>query len=342
MLSGFQLLRDKVQKIAQEIEASLREMPSVIERAGVDVLLVDEIVLSGPTIAEMMHLPYVAISTSVPHCFGWEVSSKASGLHDKFLQLSVFNMRGPVQHRLDEYRRAIGLGSAREVQQVFPPVAYLTQLPQCLDLPRETLPANFYYVGPLADEKLRLRVEFPFEHLDGRRLIYASLGTARAIQLNLFNMIAEASARFDVQLALSLGGRGDEGLLSNLPGRPLVVKEAPQLELIKKADVIITHGGLNTALEALSEGKPMVIIPMGYDQPSVAARLKRLKVAEIVEKEEVSEQTIYEALLKILGDRCYRDAAVLLQKKISHEEGIEGAVHIIENKLANYIARYRS
>ena len=63
-----------------------------------------------------------------------------------------------------------------------------------------------------------------------------------------------------------------------LPGNPLVVGYAPQLELLSRATLTITHAGLNTALESLSAGVPMVAIPVGNDQPGVSARLKAARV----------------------------------------------------------------
>lgn len=60
---------------------------------------------------------------------------------------------------------------------------------------------------------------------------------------------------------ISLGGGGSPELLQGMPGSPLVVGYAPQLELLKKATLTITHAGLNTVLESLSNGVPMVAIP---------------------------------------------------------------------------------
>jgi UDP:flavonoid glycosyltransferase YjiC (YdhE family) len=71
---------------------------------------------------------------------------------------------------------------------------------------------------------------------------------------------------------LSLGSR-DQRLDLNLEGAPFVVPFAPQLELLRRAAITITHAGLNTALESLAQGVPMVAIPITNDQPGVASRL---------------------------------------------------------------------
>ncbi|RQH11362.1 glycosyl transferase family 1, partial [Okeania hirsuta] len=77
----------------------------------------------------------------------------------------------------------------------------------------------------------------------------------------------------DAQLVMSLGGSATPESLPNLPGNSLVVKYAPQLELLQKATLTITHAGMNTTLECLNNAVPMVAIPIAFDQPGVAARV---------------------------------------------------------------------
>src|SRR6202042_1731300 len=91
--------------------------------------------------------------------------------------------------------------------------------------------------------------------------------------LGIFRKIAEACAGLNVQLVISLGGGLEPDRLRSLSGDPLVVRFAPQLELVKRASLVITHAGLNTVLESLAEGVPLVALPQGNDQPGVAARI---------------------------------------------------------------------
>lgn len=340
IMSEIAALRYGVKRVVGDMGMSLRETPGALTQAGVDALIIDEIALAGPTIAQMLDLPYFLISTSVPHNFGWSVpnlsgsspSSFFSRLQNSLLQLSVLEMRGPVHWRLDEFRRKAGLGPVREMGKVFPELAHIAQLPRAMDFPRSTL-SNFYYTGPFVDENARPPVDFPWDRLDGRPLIYASLGTAKNKQVEIFHLIAEASKDFDLQLVISLGGRGDPEMYGNLPGSPLVVRDAPQLELLKMAKIVITHGGLNTAMEALMEGKPMIAIPMAYDQPAVAARLEWLKVAEVLPANELSVERLRLALSKVFSNASYRNAAKELQASLHCARGLERAANLIEGAL---------
>ena len=346
--SGVAALRYGMRRIAGDMEMSLQEAPSALTQTGIDALVIDEIVLSGPTLAQMLCLPYFVVSTSVPHNFGWAVPPWLTGcnypishfdrLQNAMLQISVFCMRGPIRWKLDKYRRQAGLGPSRRIQNIFPALAQIAQLPRCLDFPRTTLPSNFHYTGPFIDESARPLVEFPWNRLDGRPLVYASLGTARNGQPRVFHLISEACNKLNLQLVMSLGGRGDLEIYDDLPGNPVVVRDAPQLELIKMAAIVITHGGLNTVLETLLEGKPMIAIPFAYDQPAVAARLAWLKAAEVIPINELSAESVRFALSKVINNPLYRDTARELQAGIRSAPGLECAVEVIERALERYAA----
>jgi zeaxanthin glucosyltransferase len=341
----FAMLRLDVKRVIADLELFLGETPSALLRAGVNALIVNEIALTGPTIAEMLDLPYFIISTSVPHSFGWsshpgsltDPKSWVSRIHRAWLEVSVLRMRGPVRGALDEYRKRVGLGPVRKMQRVFPELAQITQLPQCLDLPRAALPKNFYYTGPFVNRAARREADFPWSRLDARPIIYASLGTTRNVKPAIFRLVSEVCQEFDLQLVISLGNRLCPTMFADMPGDPVVVKYAPQLELLQRAQVVITHGGSNTVFEALLEGKPMLVIPIAHDQPAIAARLARLKIAEVIPVETITARRLRSALLKLLSSSSYDHAAKRAQARMRSMDGSERAVEIIEELLHNQV-----
>jgi MGT family glycosyltransferase len=140
-----------------------------------------------------------------------------------------------------------------------------------------------------------------------------------------------------VQLVISLGGRRDPDIFHDLPGKPLVVRDAPQLELLKKAEIVITHAGPNTVFETLMQGKPMLAIPKTLDQPAIAARLARFGAAIVLRPGKLSAQEIRSALAKILQDPSYRNAARALQARIQSARGLEKAVNLIEDAMEDHM-----
>ena len=334
-------IRERLNRTTTEIEAFLREYPIAIRAAGVDALIMGEISLAGPTVAEILRLPYFIVSISIPHNFGWAVSrsiapsrSWLERLQKELLEVSVLRMKGPIRRSLDRYRKHFGLGSIRKIGETFPELAHITQWPKCLDSPRSNLPTNFFYTGPFVDKDGRAFADFPWDRLDERPLIYTSLGTTKRGDPAIFHRIAEACSGLDLQLVISLGGRHDPAMFNHLPGNPVVVKYAPQLELLNRAEIVITHAGPNTVLEALMQGKPMLALPITLDQPAIAAHLARLGVAEVLSTENRSAQQIRAALIKMRKDSGYQDAAQNLKTAIRSLRGLDRAVDIIEEALA--------
>jgi MGT family glycosyltransferase len=153
-------------------------------------------------------------------------------------------------------------------------LAVITQTPKELDFPNVPWPAQFHYSGPFHDNGGREQVPFPWEKLTDKALIYAALGSLVNGSHHVYRTILDAVGTLsEVQVVLSIGNNVNPNDLGQIPSNTIVVSTAPQIELLKRTALCITHAGLNTALEALTQGVPMVAIPIGYDQPGVAARI---------------------------------------------------------------------
>ena len=105
---------------------------------------------------------------------------------------------------------------------------------------------------------------------------------------------------------------------------------APQLALLRRAALSITHAGLNTALESLSHGLPMVAIPITNDQPGVASRLEWLGVAEVVQPGKLSAARLRAAIETVLRDSRHRENALRRQEEIRNVNGPALAADIAE------------
>ena len=349
--SEIAMLRFNLKRVARDVEHYLEETPPAVSAARIDALLINEVALTGPSVAQMLGLPYFLISTSVPHQFGWQgtswltghryISSPVAWLQSALLEVSALRVRGPIRRTLDEYRKRKGLGPMRELPNTHRCLAHITQLPECIDLPHRSLRGNFYYTGPWVSNAARPRIDFPWEKLDGRAVIYVTFGTTRNALTPILRMIAEACQDLDAQLVMTLGNRFEPQRFADLPGHPVIVKFAPQLDLLKMANLAITHAGSNSTLEALAEGKPMVVIPLAYDQPAIAKRLSRLGVAEVLPVMRLSPARIRKAVTKVLDDSRYRDAARTVQSKIASLRGTKRAADIIAVEMEAYAVQQR-
>lgn len=109
-----------------------------------------------------------------------------------------------------------------------------------------------------------------------------------------------------------------------------MVNYAPQLELLQRAALVITHAGMNTVLEALSCGVPIVAIPITNDQPGVAARLRWSGAGERVPLWQLSVPLLKSSIQRVLSQSSYREQAQRLQQAIAQSGGVERAADIVE------------
>jgi MGT family glycosyltransferase len=217
-------------------------------------------------------------------------------------------------------------------------LAVITQTPKEFDFPIPHLPPQFYYAGPFHDNEGREPISFPWEKLTGKPLIYTSMGTLVNGLKNVYGTILEAVGEFpEMQVVLSVGRNFNQRDLGPIPSNTIVVRIAPQIELLKRAALCITHAGLNTALEALAQGVPMVAIPIGYDQPGVAARIAYHGVGEFVEIGNLTAPHLSELIAKVKANPSYRDKARWFQKVLGETRGLDIAADIIERVFGEHL-----
>ena len=136
-----------------------------------------------------------------------------------------------------------------------------------------------------------------------------------------------------IQVVLSIGRIINIDDLGSVPTNTLVVQSAPQIGLLKRAALCITHAGLNTTLEALAQGVPMVAIPIGYDQPGVAARIAHHGVGEFIEVERLTVERLSQLIQRVLNDSGYRNRAQYFRHVIAETDGLDLAADMIGRAL---------
>ena len=157
------------------------------------------------------------------------------------------------------------------------------------------------------------------------------MGTVHNGVGHVFRTIVEAArAHPRFQLVLALGSNLDTREIGPLPGNAIVVRHAPQIEIFKRTAVCITHAGLNTVLEALGQGVPMVAIPAGTDQPGTAARVAHTRTGVVVPFAAVTAPALLSALAEVLGNPEYRRNAARMQAAIRAANGLHRAADILE------------
>jgi MGT family glycosyltransferase len=282
-LKGIAALNYTIKFVTLEAITLLQEAPSRMKALGVEALLVDQVTSHGGTVADLLNIPFVTICSAVtlnrepsvpPFNTDWAYNPSWLGiLRNKIGYQILSRATRPITEALNDFRKKHNLSLYTHPNQRYSQLAQISQAPAAFEFPRQELPPHFHFTGPYHSANSRQSVGFPYEKLTEKPLIYASMGTLQNRLLNVFEDIATACADFDAQLVISLGGATKVEALPVLKGNPLVVEYAPQLEILQKATLMITHAGMNTSMECLTNGVPMVAIPVANDQPGVAARI---------------------------------------------------------------------
>jgi zeaxanthin glucosyltransferase len=165
------------------------------------------------------------------------------------------------------------------------------------------------------------------------------MGTILNGRSDVFRTIVAAVGKHKgLQLVLSVGAQVDLEQIGPIPGNAIVVKRAPQLELLKQASVCITHAGLNTVLESLAQGVPQVAIPIAFDQPGVAARIAHHKTGLVASLDKLNAVNLSTLVGEVLSDATYRDNARRIQKAIAEANGLSVAADLVEESLGMTVA----
>ncbi len=321
-------------------------LPSKIIQEKIDFLLVDQSDASGGSIAEYLKIPYISIvignsltwEESIPPIFtGWQYSEKIINIKRNIIGMKeVTRTFKPLHDTINSFRKKWGLQSFVFKNDLFPvsPIAQIAQMPSFFDLPRKELSSNFSYTGPFKGQMIS-NFEFPFNRLNGKPIIFVSLGTVVNSRIEIFENISKASSMFDVQLVIALGSNHIPDALLSLPNDAIVVGYAPQFEILKSAKLCITHGGLNTVLDALAHGVPLLAIPISFDQPGTAERIRWHELGDVISVNQVLEpEYLFQKLSNILNNDKYILKCQEFKAKLVALNGVVAASNLIE-KLFN-------
>jgi zeaxanthin glucosyltransferase len=318
-----------------------RQLGAALSEAHIEGMLVDQADLASGTVAEQLGIPFITISILPPVYIDDDVPpficdwqpTRVLGERDRNRRGNTLLSRlvAPILNMVNEQRRRRAMPGFLGVNDVFSSRAIVAQLPEFLDFPRAHPPRHLFHTGPFEDGQSRRVIAFPWELLTGEPLVYACMGTVRNDVRRTFEIIAAACAEFDIQLVMSLGGmRLTPEQFGTLPGNPIVVHYAPQRDILRKASVAIIHAGINTTLECIGHGVPMVAIPITDDQPGVAARIQWQGLGLALPFRKLTVGRLQDCTQKVLTDPRYRSAISKAQARMGLIRGLDQAVDIIE------------
>ncbi|MEV0147391.1 MULTISPECIES: glycosyltransferase [unclassified Nonomuraea] len=168
--------------------------------------------------------------------------------------------------------------------------------------------------------------ELPFPRGEGA-LVYFSLGSLGSSDVELMQRVIDVLATTPHQFIVSKGPLHEEiKLADNMWGAEFV----PQTKIIPLCDLVITHGGNNTTTEALHFGKPMILLPLFWDQYDNAQRVHELGYGVRLSTYGFGDEELTGALDRLLGDAGLRARLEAAGEEIRRRDGLRKAADLIE------------
>ena len=292
-----------------------------MERLKPDCIVADSMAVWGKAVAKKLGIPFVCSTTT----FAFNKESAKIMPHSLRETLSMILSLGKVNAQVKRLRQAgYPVKSVLDLigsDESVPTVVYTSPLFQpCA----ETFPEHFAFVGP-SIRPARSQVA-----KTGEKLVYISMGTVNNDMLPLYRACVQAVKGTLWQVILSVGDQVDREELGTLPDNVAVFSSVDQIAVLQKADVFLTHCGMNSASEGLYFGVPLVMLPQTSEQSGVAARAEQLGAGLRLRK--TTPDAIRAALEKAMDDPSYRENAEKIGASFRASGGAKAAADCIERR----------
>lgn len=185
---------------------------------------------------------------------------------------------------------------------------------------------------------------FNFAEIQEEKLIYISLGTVSSNNaLDIYHICFEALENTEYSVIMSIGRQTNIEALGSIPANFTVKNYVPQIDLLQKTKLFITHGGMNSTSEALYYGVPLIVIPTGKDQPMIAQRVSELGSGIRLSLDGLTSTQFSEAVSTVFANEDFRLKAVEIGQSFQKAGGYKQAVDEIGKfKVLQGISAYSS
>jgi MGT family glycosyltransferase len=199
---------------------------------------------------------------------------------------------------------------------------------------------TYKFVGPSINPRIDAPV-FPFDALvQGKPLLYISLGSIYNEHPEFYRLCFDTFADSNWQVVMSVGHNTLLGKLGAIPKNLLVQNEVPQLDILQRASLFISHGGMNSVSEALYHGVPLIIIPQAGDQTFVARRVEQLGAGKMLHRSKVHMHQLRHLVDDIIASSAFRKASDRIGATLRQAGGYIRAADEIEQFISNQSSKH--
>ena len=320
-----------------------RDVTEELQREPADVAVVDTMIPSAMFGAEVsrvravivMHGPYMIPRPDIPPLgTGWMPSKGPLGrLRDRSaaaVTLAVFRSWMP---SLNRTRAEVGLPPVRDLPGL---MARADRILVCsspsYDFGPGSVPANVRYVGPQLDDEAGGASAGPWAGPPGRPLVLVGLSSTVMRQEGLLQRAADALGQLPVRGLVTTGPAVDPAVIS-APANVTVTRWVRHADVLPHCSAVITHGGHGTVMKALIAGVPLVVVPLGRDQPDNAGRVVYAGAGVRLRKT-ATASALRAAISRVTEDPRYRAAAQHMAARLAAERDDNRVVDELEQVAA--------
>ncbi|MFN2747203.1 MULTISPECIES: macrolide family glycosyltransferase [unclassified Bacillus (in: firmicutes)] len=307
----------------KEVEEVLPQLEAIYEHDKPDLIIFDFMAMTGKILAEKLGIKAVRLC-----------STYAQNDHFQFSYLSREKYQAELTDEQKEALKNSNLPSFFE--EVFKPADLnIVFMPRAFQPYGDTFDERFCFVGPsLSKRKFQEKESTALLHGDDRPVMLISLGTAFNAWPEFYQMCIDAFGGSKWRVIMAVGTTIDPESFADIPENFSIHQRVPQLEILKKASLFITHGGMNSTMEGLNAGVPLIVIPQMAEQEMTAERVNELGLGIHLKPEETTVAILQEAVSQVDGDAELMKRVQDMQKNIKEAGGAEKAADEIEAFLA--------
>ncbi len=283
-----------------------------------DVVVCDEADFGSLLAAEQLGLPYASVNVMAAGSF---VRRSVIGgvLNDVRAELGL--PRDPALRMIDRYL----------VLSPFPP--------EFRD-PAHPLPTTGHSFRPFDEIAASEPVSWSGQQ-PAAPLVYFSLGTVFNTESgDLFARVLAGLDALPINVLVTVGHEIDPAEFGPQPGHIRIERYVPQETVLPHCSLIVSHGGSGSVAGALAHGVPMLLIPMGADQPQNAWRTEALGLGRWLDPITATAEIVAEAATEVLNEPAYRQTADRFKRAFAALPGSDQTVGLIEGLIATRAPRH--
>ena len=311
------------------IQQSAQKLPYLLETVRAeqaDCIVYDSMFLWARFVAQILHIPAVGLRPS--YAVSPTYAANTPNPFARFAQSSPQSSPGmaSLNDELAQLSSTYGLPllDMHSVLMYAEPLM-IVFLPRAFQPFGETFDERFLFVGPSLQSHRHEPNPFPLQTLGEQPRLYISLGTVFNNQADFYNLCFAAFADTEWQVILSTGRQVDQSLLDVAPQNFIVVPHVSQLEVLPRTDIFISHGGMNSTMESLYYGVPLIIIPQINEQAVTAQRVQELGLGIALDRASVTAQMLHDAVDQIAHDPSFRSRVQAMQQQVRESGGYQRA-----------------